>query len=201
MKRWYLSLIFIPIIVNFITNTISYKDLIENPLMCFLVISLLVNIIFTGEYFILKSRYSKLNTIDNTDKKNILSLLSFLNLEDNEGIIRSASHTEKIKYEYLDDLRKFFKESHKSKYLISNRFVKKDLKNLIDSLDNYLEVLARDTVSYYEDDGNYFAIPYENKHINYDLYNKRIQATNQALDMFEKNLDVLMNNLKNKNYI
>jgi hypothetical protein len=105
IQRWYIVIILLPVAVNIFTNTVTWETLKDNPTITVLVLSIMVNVILSGEFILFANRNK--NRGSQNDKRILSDLIATLNLQDNEMILRLTNHVDNLEYGYVKDIDNF----------------------------------------------------------------------------------------------
>ncbi|HEY9176628.1 MAG TPA: hypothetical protein VIN07_03010 [Flavipsychrobacter sp.] len=188
-KRWYLSILVIPIIVNLFTNTVTAKDIQNYPLSFITIILSVCLTILIVEYYELYQLNKTLQNEENVsihDAKTIAYLVSTLNMHKNEYILRHSVHVEGLPHSYYNDLKRFTIEAEKA----SNIIIDKELYNKIETTKEKINLYLSKIVTYMSTIGyEHHNVDKETleidpdgelKHRMPDLYYKRVDELNNT---------------------
>ncbi|HEY5370508.1 MAG TPA: hypothetical protein VIJ75_16105 [Hanamia sp.] len=200
-QRWYIPLIFIPIVINLFTNTITWDILKNNLTITWLIISIILNIIIVGEFLLYYTSQKRESQNLNNDKKIFSALIIKLNLDKNEYPLKSANHNERFDYAYVENFKNFISETNKLQNHISNKFLSEKLSNFKQALNDYLDVMAIYMVSNFEDNFHTISVPYSLKYKNPKLYESHLKQLDDKANSAYAKLKELIISLRNKNVI
>ena len=200
-QRWYVGLILFPCIINLFTNTISWSDIEKNPVLAYLILSLVLNVILILEFIVYFKKQNNFSSSWENDSVIILKLLVILNLKENEEILKSSNHNDNFDYNYFQDLKSFLFQANKLENNISNKQLRIKLDNLRTALDIYLNFIAKNMSSNVNNEYQTLSVGRDLKAINIELYQQRIKELDESANYAYKMLKEFMQYLKQTNII
>ncbi len=201
LKRWYTVLIIIPITVNVFTNTLSWNSIKSNSLISLFIVSVILNVILVGEFYIYYKNKTNLNYSIHHDKQIIERLFAVLNLKYNEWILKTTNHVDTLEYSYVNDLSQFLEQCEKLENHINDKIVNQKLTIFKTNLSNYLDLIASYMNATGENDFKVFSIPREFKENHYELYQNRIEQLDNSANNLYRALKEFFLFLKKKNML
>lgn len=191
----------IPIVVGMFTNSVSADTIKRNPIKTLLAGSVILNVILSAEFYIYFRNSNRKKRTFESDKAIIQKLVSILNLSNNEQLLKSENHASGLDYSYVEELKDFIKQSNKLENQINDESLKLKVDNFRQGLDTYMEYVSRNMTTNAKDSFKTISIPYELKHFNYDLYEKRLEQLNESADNAYEKLRELITTLRERNIL
>lgn len=197
INRWYFGLIIIPVIINLLTNTVELPDLFKNWTYTLFVTMAIAILVLITELMILNRKFIQLKAKPKeSDKIIIKKLLATLNVDMfHEEIINKDGW-----YGYLQDAIHNTIEFASNARLISNKTTDKKLNSLIEDFKNSLDKFNNYSSVELFPNGLFYS-PAKDTENNKKRAEEARQILNRMTDNAFKELTILMEYLKDKNYL
>lgn len=198
LKRWYVGLIIVPTIINYLTSYVSLPDILEDWKTTIIISEFIFILILTYELYLAgKRKQIKTMTIKPNDKAIVKDLMDTLDV----NLFQKEIHEVDSWYGYRRDaIRKVIEFSEKVN-LISYKTTDEKLNELINDFNDSLETFTKFSAKeLYGMDKDWYT-PDKGSEVGLKKIEEARPIMNQmATDSFEK-LKTLMKYLKDKEYV
>ncbi len=184
LNRWYISLILLPILVNFISSSFKIADFVEDKKNTIIFTLLICFLILLYEYFLQKRRIANLTFKPRKNDKRIINgLLSKIDLNKIQVEIFEESCWYGYKKEIIHNLIEFSQEIG----LIENETSDKKLNDKFRSLKNNIDAFNSAASSILYPDSEFFYTPCKSTQAQYDRTKSKYPEVDRlSKEMFEK---------------
>jgi hypothetical protein len=198
LKRWYVGLIIVPTIINYLTSYISLPDILEDWKTTIIISEFIVILIFAYELRLMgKRRPTKEPTIKPSDKAIVKDLIDTLDI----NLFQKEIYEVDSWYGYRRDAIRRVIEFSEKVNLISYKTTDEKLNELINGFNDSLESFTKfSSKELYGMDKDWY-IPDKGSEVGLKKIEEARPVMNQmTTDSFER-LKTLMKYLKDKEYV
>ena len=192
-KRWYFSLVFLPLLVNYFSEIFSWSRLSSDwKLSVIVALSILCGLLFYELYL------TRLSEPSDSDKKIIKDLLQTINLKQFKREIYEQDSGNGYRKDAIDRTYNFVEKTEQLENRVKDESINRSFAEISKTLKEFLYL---GSINLYPDSEHYY-LPdkYKNPH-NIEKMKKAGPEMNRLTDEAYQKLDRLISLLKRRNYL